>query len=85
MDREAHLRQDPAWFSGALADPRSRAIAVWNLPQPRIRIIRTTAPFSLELSALPAGRLNADDLILLGRFSDVNYFALELESVDPRS
>ena len=31
LDRAAHLRKDPAWFAGALADARSRFLPVWNL------------------------------------------------------
>ena len=30
LEREGHLRADPAWLESALADPRSRVLPVWN-------------------------------------------------------
>ena len=82
LDREAHLRQDPGWFAGALADPRSRAVPLWNS---RNLLVGTSEPRAkfLELSTLPPSDLNADELILLGRFQDVNYFAYEYATIDP--
>ena len=37
----------------------------------------------LELKQIPAERHNSNDLILLGRFNDVNFFAYEIDSADP--
>src|SRR5882672_2743074 len=82
LDRAAHLRQDPAWFAAALADERSRAIPVWNS---RNLIAEGEAPRAvyLQLSHLPAERRNDADLILLGRFGETNFFAYEVESLEP--
>jgi NAD+ diphosphatase len=82
LDRAAHLRQDPAWFSAALADEHSRAIPVWNS---RNLITAGDAPRAayLQLSAVPEERRNNTDLILLGGFGGTSYFAYEIESVDP--
>ena len=77
LDRASHLRQDPAWFANALADRRSRYLPVWNS---RNLITEDQPPRAalLELSAVPEARRNADDLILLGRFGDVDVFAFEI-------
>jgi NAD+ diphosphatase len=82
LDRAAHLRQDPAWFAAALADERSRAIPVWNS---RNLIAEGDNPRAvyLELSRIPAERLNGTDLILLGRFGDTSFFTYEIESIEP--
>ena len=74
LDRAAHSRDDPAWFANALADPRSRAVPMWNS---RSLVADGEPPKAafLELSTLPPERLNSTDLILLGRFGDVSYFA----------
>lgn len=82
LDRAAHLRQDPAWFAAALADERSRAIPVWNS---RSLIAGDDAPRAafVELSQIPPQQRNSDELILLGRFGDVSYFAYEIESTEP--
>jgi NAD+ diphosphatase len=82
LDRAAHLRQDPAWFASALADARSRLVPVWNS---RSLIGGTDAPRAafLELAQIPQQRLNADELILLGKFEDTHFFACEIESLDP--
>jgi NAD+ diphosphatase len=82
LDRAAHLRQDPAWFAAALADQHSRAIPVWNLRN-LIAEGETPRAVYLELSHLPAERRNDTDLILLGKFGDTNFFAFEIESVEP--
>jgi NAD+ diphosphatase len=82
LDRTAHLRQDPAWFDTALADPRSRAIPVWQS-----RNLVTEGEVSravlLELSAIPPESATSDALILLGRFGDGYCFAYEIEAIDP--
>jgi NAD+ diphosphatase len=82
LDRAAHLRQDPAWFAAALADERSRAIPVWNS---RSLIAEGDAPRAayLELTHVPPERRNSEDLILLGRFGDINFFTYEIESIEP--
>jgi NAD+ diphosphatase len=82
VDRDAHLRKDPAWFASALADERSRYLPVWNS---RNLVAEGDAPRAalLELSAVPVERRNDNDLILLGRFGDINVFAYEIESTEP--
>jgi NAD+ diphosphatase len=37
----------------------------------------------LELNQIPMERRNGNDLILLGRFNNANFFACEIESLDP--
>ena len=73
LDRAAHLRDDPGWFAAALADERSRAIPVWNL---RNLIAEDDPPRAafLQLDQLPPERRNSDELILLGRLGDTNFF-----------
>jgi NAD+ diphosphatase len=82
VDRAAHLRKDPAWFANALADRRSRYLPVWNS---RSLIAEGEAPRAalLELAAVPQARRNENDLILLGRFGDIEVFAYEIESTEP--
>src|SRR5258708_13604593 len=82
LDRAAHLRQDPAWFAAALADERSRAIPIWNS---RNLIAEGDAPRAvyLALTRIPPERRTSADLILLGRFGDINFFAYEIESIEP--
>src|SRR6202050_4478937 len=82
MDRAAHLRKDPSWFANALADARSRYLPVWNS---RNLIAAGEAPRAalLELSAVPQAQRNDNDLILLGRFGDIDVFAYEIESTEP--
>jgi NAD+ diphosphatase len=81
LDRAAHLRKDPAWFAGALADARSRFLPVWNLRN----LVEGEAPRAalLELSAVPQARRSESELILLGRFVGVHVFAYEIESIEP--
>jgi NAD+ diphosphatase len=80
LDRAAHLRKDPAWFANALADERSRVLPVWNS---RNLIAEGEAPRAalLELSAVPEERRNSNELILLGRFRDVEVFTYEFEAL----
>jgi NAD+ diphosphatase len=82
LDRNAHLRQDPAWFAGALADPHSRAVPVWNS---RSLITEGESPRAafFELSGITQDRRNSTDLILLGRFGDTSYFACEIDAIEP--
>lgn len=84
LDRAANLRQDPAWFAAALADVRSRTIPLWNS---RNLISEGEAPRAvyLDLSYVPPERRNSGDLVLLGRFQGISYFAYEIESTEPPS
>jgi NAD+ diphosphatase len=83
LDRAAHLREDPAWFAAALADRRSRAIPVWNLRN----LIAEDPPRAmyLDLAQVEPERRNSEDLVLLGRLGDTNYFTFDIDSVDPPS
>ena len=80
-DRAAHLRKDSAWFANALADERSRYLPLWNS---RNLIVEGDTPHAalLELSAVPKALRNDNDLILLGRYGDINVFAYEIESTE---
>jgi NAD+ diphosphatase len=82
LDRAAHLRKDAQWFANALADPRSRALPVWNS---RNLIVAGDAPRAalLELSVIPEQHRNGNDLTLLGRFGDIDIFAYEIEALEP--
>jgi NAD+ diphosphatase len=81
LDREAHLRKDPAFFAGALADGRSRFLPVWNSRN----LVEGDTPRAafLELAAVPEERRNGNDLILLGRFGDAEIFTYEVEALEP--
>ena len=81
LDRAAHLRQDPAWFAGALADERSRAIPVWNSRNLVAEGVDPRAIY-LPLSEIAPQRHSDDELILLGRIGDTHYFAYEIESIE---
>ncbi|MGB6356674.1 MAG: NAD(+) diphosphatase [Steroidobacteraceae bacterium] len=82
LDRAAHLRQDPAWVAAALADARSRAIPVWNS---RSLITAGEPPRAayFELTGVPPEQRNGTEMILLGRFDGIHYFAYEIESLEP--
>lgn len=81
------MRADPAWFDNALADERSRVVPVWNsrnlIADGEPSAVATPGAALLELKQIPAERHNSNDLILLGRFNDVNFFAYEIDSSDP--
>jgi NAD+ diphosphatase len=81
LDRDAHLREDTAWFDAALADPRSRAVPIWNA---RNLIWEGDAARAalLELGSVPPQLRTAEHLILLGRFGQDPCFAYEIDSVD---
>jgi NAD+ diphosphatase len=81
LDRAADLRKDPAWFTGALADARSRVLPVWNSRN----LVEGETPRTafLELSSVPEERRTASDLILLGRFGDAHIFTYEIDSLEP--
>jgi NAD+ diphosphatase len=81
LDRSGQLRDDPAWFANALADPQSRFLPVWNSRNliegdpPR--------PAMLQLDSIPQERRNPKELILLGRFVGTNVFAYEIAGTEP--
>jgi NAD+ diphosphatase len=81
LDRAAHLRKDPAFFANALADPRSRVLPVWHSRN----LVEGETPRAalLELTAIPAERRTANDLILLGRFGGADIFAYEVDALEP--
>ncbi len=97
LDRAGHLRADPAWLEGALADPRSRVLPVWD----SLNLVED-APAAAASSggarpsgasgdpALRAAFLGIDDiarerradLVLLGRREETDFFAYEIESAE---
>lgn len=81
LDRAAHLRDDPAWFADALANPRSRVLPVWNSRN----LIEGEPPRAalLEPASLPAELRNAEQLILLGRFDGIDMFTYEIGGGEP--
>jgi len=87
LERAGHMRSDPAWFDGALADERSRVVPVWNS---RNLIAEGDPPAAaapraawLELKDIEPERRNSNDLILLGHHNDSSVFAYEVEGIDP--
>lgn len=86
LEREGHRRADPAWLEGALADPRSRVLPVWNalsLVAGEACAAGSSAALSAGLIAIeeiPPERRNATDLILLGQSGEWSLFAYEIES-----
>ena len=64
LDRVAHMRQEPGWFDAALADPRSRAVPVWNT---RSLVSDTDPPRAvlLDVSAVPQALRDSEHLICL--------------------
>jgi NAD+ diphosphatase len=81
LDRAAHLRKDPAFFSSALADMRSRVLPVWNSRN----LVEGETPRAafLELAAVPEERRSANDLTLLGRFGGADIFIYEVDGLEP--
>jgi NAD+ diphosphatase len=82
LDRASHLRDDAEWFASALADERSRVIPVWGSRSLVADGDKPRAVF-FELNRVPQEQRNANDLILLGRFNDVSFFAYEIDSLEP--
>jgi NAD+ diphosphatase len=82
VDRVAHLRQDAAWFASALADGESRVVPVWNS---RSLIAGGETPRAAfpTLGEIADGRPDPGALVLLGRVDGTNFFAYEIEGVDP--
>src|ERR1700720_4196782 len=82
VDRAAHLRQDAAWFASALADAGSRVVPVWNS---RSLIAQGETPRAAfpTLGEIADWRPDADALVLLGRVDRTNFFAYEIEGIDP--
>jgi NAD+ diphosphatase len=86
LDRAGHLRTDPAWFEGALADPKSRVLPVWNSLNLIAGGDETAAASAaraafLTVDEVPAPRRPA--LVLLGRRDETNFLACELEAAEP--
>jgi hypothetical protein len=81
LDRSGQLRDDPAWFATALADPQSRYLPVWNSRN----LVAGDPPRAamLQLAAVPEELRNPQDLILLGRFADTRVFAYEIPGSEP--
>jgi NAD+ diphosphatase len=81
LDRSGQLRDDPAWFANALADPGSRYLPVWNSRN----LVEGDPPRAamLQLDSIPEGRRNPNDLILLGRFAGNNVFSCEITGPEP--
>lgn len=82
LNRASHLREDAAWFAGALADAGSRVIPVWNSRSLIVDAGEPRAGF-LGIGEIPLERRNADDLILLGKLDESSVFAYEVESMEP--
>src|SRR5882757_3604179 len=82
VDRAAHLREDAAWFASALADAGSRVVPVWNS---RNLIAQGETPRAAfpTLGEIMDGRPDPDALVLLGRVEETNFFAYEIEGVEP--
>jgi NAD+ diphosphatase len=82
VDRAAHLRQDAAWFASALADAGSRVVPVWNS---RSLIAQGETPRAAfpTLGEIADWRPDPDELVLLGRVDGANFFAYEIEGIDP--
>jgi NAD+ diphosphatase len=84
LERDGHLRTDPAWIGNALADPKSRVIPIW---QSRSLIADgadgTLSAAFLELDQVPEQKRNAEELILLGRLGERSLFAFEIDGMDP--
>src|SRR5258708_39324738 len=82
VDRAAHLRQDAAWFASALADAESRVVPVWN-SRSLIAPGETPRAAFPTLGEIAERRPDPDALVLLGRVDRTNFFAYEIEGVDP--
>src|SRR5712671_6975333 len=82
VDRVAHLRQDAAWFASALADAGSRVVPVWN-SRSLIADGETARAAFPTLGEIADRRPDPDALVLLGRIDQTNFFACEIEGIDP--
>jgi NAD+ diphosphatase len=82
VDRAAHLRQDAAWFADALADARSRVVPVWNSSSLIVRGDTPRAAFP-TLAEMAERRPEPEALVLLGRVDDANFFAYDIEGLEP--
>lgn len=82
LEREAHLRSEPAWFATALADARSRVVSMWNSRNLVIRADAVRAEF-LRIDEIPTVAVDPARLILLGRIGETHYFAYEFDSPEP--
>src|ERR1700693_3733784 len=82
VDRAAHLRQDAAWYARALDDAGSRVVPVWNS---RSLIAQGETPRAAfpTLGEIADWRPDPGALVFLGRVGETNFFAYEIEGVDP--
>jgi len=92
LEREGHLRADPARLESALADPRSRVLPVWkslNLvvgPERAVPAVGGGKDDTLRAALLGIGEIapqRPPDLVLLGRRDGADLFAYEVESDEP--
>lgn len=81
LDRSGQLRDDPAWFANALADPRSRYVPVWN-SRNLVEGDPSRAAL-LQFASVPEEQRSPKHLILLGRFGDISVFTYELLGPEP--
>jgi NAD+ diphosphatase len=94
LDRVAHLRHDPQWLATALADPRSRAVPVWNsrslideqaaepfAPAPAAGDLARAA--FIHTAELDPAAARLEDFIFLGSRGDAHYFAYEVHASEP--
>jgi NAD+ diphosphatase len=98
LDREGHVRADPARLESALADPRSRVLPVWK----SLNLVADADGADASSSgarqsaaanepAVRAAFLGIDEialerragLVLLGRRDGTDFFACEIESAEP--
>jgi NAD+ diphosphatase len=85
LDRAGHLRADPAWLEGALADSRSRVLPVWD----SLNLVADSG--GANEPALHAAFFGIDEivpqrrpnLILLGRRDGTDFFAYDVDSPEP--
>src|SRR5260370_38027616 len=82
LDRAAHLRQDAAWFASALADAGSRVVPVWN-SRSLIADGETPRAAFPTLGEIADRRPDPAAVVLLGRVDETNFFAYEIEGVEP--
>ncbi len=76
----------PVWHSRSLiADGDRPGVATPGVAAPGVAAPGVGAPRAalLDLAQVPAERRNSNELILLGRFNGVSFFAYEIESADP--
>lgn len=82
LDRAAHLRATPQWFSEALEDERSLIIPVWN-SRSLVATGETPRAVFHKLADLPAAQRGEAQLTLLGNWAGQSVFAVDFESEPP--